>query len=164
MNDGLAPGGKIPFREPADHEVAAGAIGGLTASIAVWVPATLASPAEHGPLFPLRLVAASVLGAGALDSGAAAPAVVGAALAALVAVVFGLVFVSILPPAATSRKALLAGGAYGAALFAPTWFALVRVVDPILYSAGYALPAFLLHVGYGALLGIQVPLLRKVFP
>jgi len=164
MNDGPAPGRRIPFREPADHEVAAGAIGGLTGSIAMWVPAMMAAPRDQGPLFPLRLVAASVLGPGALDSGSAAPALLGAVLSAFVAVVFGLVFVSILPQSAAPRFALLAGAAYGAALFPPTWFVLVRVADPILYSAGYGLPMFALHVTYGAVLGIQVPLLRKVLP
>jgi hypothetical protein len=154
----------VPFREPADHEVAAGAIAGLTGSIAMWLLAMIGSPADQGSLFPLRLIAASLLGTSALDSGSSAPVVVGALLAAFMAVLYGLVFVSILPQASRSRSAVLAGGVYGAALFAPAWFGLVRVVDPILYSAGYTLPMFALHVIYGAVLGVQVPLLRKVLP
>jgi len=155
----------FPVREPADHEVAAGAIGGLTASLAMWLPAMIATPREQGFLFPLRLVAASVMGASALDTGtSAAPALVGGLLALLMAVLCGLIFVSILPESATAFRGCLAGVLFGAILYAPAWFAFVRVVDPILYSAGLAVPMFALHVVYGAVLGLQVPGLRKLLP
>ncbi|HVP68805.1 MAG TPA: hypothetical protein VMT17_16255 [Anaeromyxobacteraceae bacterium] len=155
----------LPAREPADHEVAAGAIGGLTGAVVMWLPAMLVSPPEVGALFPLRLVAASILGPSALDSDAGAfAALLGAMLAALVAVLGGLVFVSILPQSATSLPAVAAGAAYGAVLFGPAWYGLVRVADPILYAAGLERPMFALHVVYGAMLGLQVPFLRKVMP
>ena len=160
-----APRRGFPAREPADHEVAAGAIGGLTGSIVMWLPAMVVTPAEEGALFPLRLVAASLLGPAALDTGdTAGVAFLGAVLAALVAVVFGLVFASILPPTRTALPAVLSGAVYGAVLFVPAWYGLVRVADPILYSAGFELPMFAMHVVYGAMLGLQVPFLRKVLP
>jgi len=165
MTDAQVPREAIPVREPADHEVAAGAIAGLTGAIAMWLPAMIASPGEQGFLFPLRLVAASVMGASALDTGSgAAPALVGALLILLMAVLCGLVFVSILPESATSVRASLAGAVYGVALYAPAWYGFVRVADPILYSAGLALPVPLLHAVYGMVLGLQVPVLRKILP
>jgi len=154
----------FPAREPADHEVAAGAIGGVAAGIAMWLPAMAASPPGLGFLFPMKLVAASFMGGSALDTGRTAAVLVGAVLAALASVAAALVFVSILPEKARAPASVAAGAAYGALLFAPAWYGLVRVTDPILFSAGVGLPVLLLHVIYGAVLGLVVPSLRKVLP
>ncbi len=155
----------VPAREPADHEVAAGAIAGAVAGVAMWLPAMVASPADLGFFFPLKLVAAGLVGESALDTGNPAAAVlVGALLVGLTSVAFALVFVSILPGKTTAFRAVAGGAVYGAVLFAPAWYVLVRVTNPILFSAEVAVPMLVLHVIYGAVLGLVVPTLRKVLP
>ena len=157
----------LPSRQPASSEVAAGAVAGITGGVTAWSLAMAAMPEEQGALYPLHLVAATFFGSAALDPGWSAwPAFVGALLAGLQAVVFGLVFVSILPPAATLRRSLLVGAIYGAVLFFPAWYGLVLLLDPLLFAAGApVVPGILaLHVVYGTTAGFLVPFLRKILP
>jgi hypothetical protein len=152
----------LPEREPADHEVAAGAIAGLVAGAGMAVVAAASS--DQGALFPLRLVAASFLGHEALDPGWVAPVLLGTLLGALAAVVLALVFASILPRGRSVAVSLAYGLAYGAAAWAVTWYVLVRLVDPVLFAAGSPGPVLLLHLLYGAVLGLLLPPLRRVLP
>src|SRR5574342_1209226 len=86
----------LPEREQADHEVAAGSVGGVCAGAVVWLTAMAATRGEGGFLLPLRLVAASLLGDAALDSGTVVgPVALGMLLVALVSVVWGLVYARI---------------------------------------------------------------------
>src|SRR5574342_79238 len=75
----------LPEREQADHEVAAGSVGGVCAGAVVWLTAMAATRGEGGFLLPLRLVATSLLGDAALDSGSVVGPVLHAAVAPLVA-------------------------------------------------------------------------------
>jgi hypothetical protein len=157
----------FPARQPASSEVAAGAVSGIAAGLLGWALAILFTPRHLGAVHSLRLVAATFLGTAAIDPDhVGLPLLVGAALAGLVAIAYGLVFVSILRPAARVRRALLAGAAYGTVLFFPSWYGMVQLVDPLLYRAGEGVQAGILalHVVYGLTLGFLVPLLRKVLP
>jgi hypothetical protein len=155
----------LPEREPADHQVAAGAVAGLAAGAAMWLVAMFAARLDMGFLFPLRLVAASFLGESALDTGqTVAPLLLGTLLVAMTSVLFGLVYTSILPEGMDVFAAMLVGVVYAAALWLVTWFVLARVLDPILYAAGRPLHMLVLHLFYGAVLGLLVPFLRKVLP
>jgi hypothetical protein len=157
----------FPARQPASSEVAAGAVSGIAAGLLGWFLATLLAPGQIGALHALRLVAATLFGTAALDpEHVAFPAIVGALLAAFASVAFGLVFVSILRPAAPVRRALLVGALYGAILYFPAWYGVVQLFDPLLYRAGLEMPVavLLLHVLFGSTLGLLVPLLRKILP
>ncbi len=157
----------LPSRQPASSEVAAGAIAGLAGGATAWGLAMAVMPPDLGALYPLRLVAATFFGAAAVEPGTVGwPAFVGALLAGLLSVAFGLVFVSILRPAATLRRSMLVGAVYGAVLFLPAWYAMVLLVDPLLFAAGkpVVLGVLALHVVYGTTVGFLVPFLRKILP
>jgi len=162
QHDSDSPVPALPLREPADHEVAAGAVAGVAAGAAMALVAGAAS--DQGSLFPLRLVAASFLGHQALDAGSGFPVLLGALLGALVAVVLALVFASILPRGRSAAVSLLAGLAFGAAAYGVVWFVAVRLVDPVLFAVGQAGSVLLLHLLYGGLLGLLLPPLRRVLP
>ena len=155
----------LPEREQADHEVAAGSVGGVCAGAVVWLTAMAATRGEGGFLLPLRLVATSLLGDAALDSGSVVgPVVVGMLLAAMVSVLFGLVYVSILSERARAPAAMLVGVVYAAAVWAVAWTGPGRVLAPVLHAAVAPLVALELHVLYGVLLGLLVPFLRRILP
>jgi len=157
----------VPARQPASSEVAAGAVSGIVAGLVAWAVAMLLTPEHLGSVHSLRLVAATFFGTAAVaPDNVGLPSFVGALLAGITAVAFGLVFVSILRPAAPVRRALLVGALYGAVLFFPAWYAMVQLFDPLLYRAGDGLQGLVLalHVLYGLTLGFLVPLLRKILP
>ncbi len=152
----------LPEREPADHEVAAGAVAGLVAGGAMGLVALLAS--RPGSFFPLRLVAAAFLGHEALDPTSVGPVLLGALLGLLASIALALVFTSILPRGRGALASVVAGLAFGAAAWAVTWFALVRLVDPVLFAAGEPLEILLLDLLYGGFLGLLLPPLRRLLP
>lgn len=155
----------LPERQHADHEVAVGAVAGVCGGALVWLVAMLASRGEGGFLLPLRLVAASLLGDAALDSGAVlGPVALGMALAALASVLLGLVYASILSPRARTPAAVLVGLVYAAAVWAVAWKGMARVLAPVLHAAGDPIAVLGLHALFGLLLGLLVPFLRKVLP
>ena len=170
MDDGPdARGGSVaealPGRERADNQVAAGSVAGVVAGAVSLLLAMLAVRSEGAFLLPLRLVAASFLGESALDSGVVVgPVALGMVLAALVSVLFGLVYVSILPERAGMPLAVLVGLLYALALWGVAWFVLARVLDPILYAAVSSTEALALHALYGVGLGVLVPFLRRILP
>jgi len=152
----------LPGREPADHEVAAGAVAGLAAGKAAALVATLGS--DQPSFFALRLMAASFLGHEALDPGSVWPVLLGALLGALSAVVLALIFASILPRGQGSLPSAAVGLAYGVAFWAATWFVAVRLVDPVLFAAAEPSDALILDLIFGAFLGLLLPPLRRVLP
>jgi hypothetical protein len=154
----------LPLREPADSEVAAGAAAGLVAGAAAAAGAMIAAPPEQGAFFPLRLAAASLLGHSALDQAAAGPVLLGAAICALSGVALGLVFASILPRGLPGPASVGAGMAFGVAAWAVSWFAAVRLLDPVLFAAVTPLEALLVDLLYGAAAGAALPPLRRILP
>lgn len=153
---------EMPDRVPADHEVAAGAIAGLAGAAAMALAAIVFS--ENGSLFPLRLVAASMLGHEALDPVSIGPVMLGVALGALAAVVLGLLFASILPRGYGTSNALGAGLAFGAAAWAVTWWGPLRILDPVLFAAVASSDMLFLDLLFGAVAGLAMPPLRRVLP
>ncbi len=161
---GMPAAEALPERQQADREVAAGSVAGVCAGAVVWLAAMLASR-DGGFLLPLRLVAASLLGDAALDSGAAVgPVALGMLLVAVASVLFGLIYVSILPQGTRTPAAVLVGLVYAAALWAIAWLGLGRVLAPVLHAAGERMAVLGLHALFGLLLGLLVPLLRKILP
>jgi hypothetical protein len=157
----------LPARQPASSEVAAGAVAGVTGGLLAWGAAMALPGDELGGLHPLRLVAATLFGPSAIaPDNVGLPVFVGALLVAFAAVAYGLVFVSILPPAAPLRRSIGVGALYGGVLYVPAWLGVVHVFDPLLYQAGRGNGPMILalHVLYGAVLGFLVPFLRKVLP
>jgi hypothetical protein len=157
----------LPARQPASSEVAAGAVAGLTGGLVAWGTAMALPGGELGGLYPLRLVAATLFGPAAIEpENVGLPVLVGLLLVGFAAVAYGLVFVSILRPAAPLRRSIGVGAVYGAVLYVPAWLGVVHVFDPLLYQAGQGNGAVILalHVLYGATLGFLVPLLRKILP
>lgn len=157
----------LPARQPASSEVAAGAVAGLTGGLVAWGVAMALLPEGEGGLHPLRLVAATLYGPAAVaPENVGLPAFVGLLLVAFAAISYGLVFVSILRPAAPPRRAVAVGAVYGGVLYLPAWLGVVHVFDPLLYQAGQgrALVILSLHVLYGATMGVVVPYLRKILP
>ena len=162
---GTAVAEALPEREQADHEVAAGSVGGVCAGAVVWLTAMFATRGEGGFFLPLRLVAASLLGDAALDSGAVVgPVAVGMLLAAMASVLFGLVYVSVLPQGTRTPAAMLVGLVFAAAVWAVAWIGVARVLAPVLHAAALPMTALGLHALYGLLLGLLVPFLRKILP
>jgi hypothetical protein len=155
---------ELPAREPADHEVAAGAAAGVAAGLATLLAALAGTGAEQGSFFPLRLVAASLLGHEALDPGWVAPVLLGSALGLFTSVVLGLVFVSLLGRGPSLAASLGAGLVYGVVSWSITWWVVVRLVDPVLFSSVRPARALLLHLVFGAALGLVLPPLRRVLP
>ena len=155
----------LPERQQADHEVAAGSVAGVCAGAVVCLTAMAATRGEGGFLLPLRLVAASMLGDAALDSGTVVgPVALGMLLVALVSVVWGLVYASILPQGSRTPAAVLVGLVYAAAVYAIAWRGAGRVLAPVLHAAGDPMAVLGLHALFGLLLGLLVPFLRKVLP
>ena len=157
----------LPARQPASSEVAAGAVAGMTGGLVAWGAAMALLPEGEGGLRPLRLVAATLYGPAAIEpENVGLPASVGVLLVAFAAIAYGLVFVSILRPAAPPRRAIGVGTVYGAVLYVPAWLVVVHVFDPLLYQAGQGRGAAILalHVLYGATMGFLVPFLRKILP
>ncbi len=155
----------LPERLHADREVAAGSVAGVCAGAAAWLVAMAASATGGGFLMPLRLVAASLLGDAALDTGAVVgPVALGMLMIAMLSVLLGLVYVSILPQRSRTPAAVAVGVVYGAAVWAVGWLGVARVIAPVLHAAGDRLDALALHVLFGALLGVLVPFLRKILP
>jgi hypothetical protein len=109
-------------------------------------------------------VAATLLGHGALDASAAAPVLLGVIMGALGAVVLGLVLASILPRGLPAARAVAAGLGYGAAAWGVSWFAVVRLLDPVLFAAVPALQALPLYLLDGAVMALLLPPLRRVLP
>jgi hypothetical protein len=158
----IGPLEQLPSREPADHEVAAGAVAGLVSGGLVGLVALFSSDQES--FFPLRLVAATFLGHEALDPGSAGPVLLGAFLGLLAAVVLALIFASMLPHHRAIPGAVISGLAFGFFAWVVTWFAVVRVVDPVLFAASSDGEILLLDLLYGATLGLLLPPLRRVLP
>lgn len=157
----------LPARQPASSEAAAGAVAGLTGGLVAWGVAMALLPEGEGGLRPLRLVASTLFGPAAVAPGnVVAPAIVGALLVGFAAIAYGLVFVSILRPAAPPRRAILVGALYGGVLYFPAWLGVVHVFDPLLYQAGQGRGwvVLALHALYGATMGVVVPYLRKILP
>ncbi len=155
----------LPERLQADREVAAGSVAGVCAGAVTWLVAMAASVSGGGFLLPLRLVAASLLGDAALDSGAVVgPVALGMLLAALVSVLLGLVYVSVLPRRTRTPAAMLVGLVFAGAVWAVAWQGVARVLAPVLHAAGDRPTALALHALFGLLLGLLVPFLRKVLP
>jgi hypothetical protein len=157
----------LPARQPPSSEMAAGAVAGIVGGLVAWGVATLALTGEKGGTFTLRLVAATLFGESAVaPDNVGFPVLVGALLAGFASIVYGLVFVSILRPAAPPLRAVLVGAIYGGVLYVPAWLGFVHVFDPLLYQAseGRGLLVLALHVLYGATMGFVVPFLRKVLP
>ena len=124
-------------------------------------------PEGTGGLRLLRLVAATLFGPFAVaPENVGLPAFVGALLVGFAAIAYGLVFVSILRPAAPLRRAIGVGAVYGGVLYVPAWLGIVHVFDPLLYQAGQGrgVAILALHVLYGATMGLVVPFLRKILP
>jgi len=167
LGDPLRWRDSLPARQPASSEVAAGAVAGLLGGIVAWGVAMVLLPEGAGGLLPLRLVAATLFGPFAIaPENVGLPAFVGALLVGFAAIAYGLVFVSILRPAAPSRRAIGVGAVYGGVLYFPAWLGVVHVFDPLLYQAGQGrgLAILGLHVLYGATMGLVVPFLRKILP
>ena len=79
-----------------------------------WGVAMMLLPAGEGGLLPLRLVAATLFGPFAVaPENVGLPAFVGALLVGFAAITYGLIFVSILRPAATLRRSSGVGAIYG---------------------------------------------------
>ena len=164
LGDPLRWRDSLPSRQPASSEVAAGAVAGTLAGLVGWGTAVAATPEGLGLL---RLVAATLFGAAALGPGAPGLTLLaGTLLAGFASIFYGLVFVSILPPGAPLRRAVLVGAVFGAVLYVPAWVFFVHVFDPLLYQAaeGRGGAVLALHVVFGATLGLVVPVLRKVLP
>lgn len=162
LRDPLGPLPELPVREAADHEVAAGVAAGITAGLVTLAAAVAAS--AQGSLRPLRLVAATLLGRDALDPDAVGALFLGFVLAGFWTVLLSLVFASILPRARSVPRALLSGLGFGVASWVATWWVLVRLVDPVLFSAVSAQRILALHLLFGGLLGLLLPPLRRVLP
>ncbi len=167
LGDPLRWRDSLPARQPASSEVAAGAVAGLTGGLVAWGVAMVLLPEGTGGLRLLRLVAATLFGPYAVaPENVGLPAFVGALLVGFAAIAYGLVFVSILKPAAPPRRAIGVGAVYGAVLYVPAWLGIVHVFDPLLYQAGQGrgLAILGLHVLYGATMGLVVPFLRRILP
>jgi hypothetical protein len=167
LGDPLRWRDSLPARQPASSEVAAGAVSGIVGAAVAWGAAIAFWPGEHGGIELLRLVAATLFGPAALDPDhVGLPAFVGALLVGFAAVAYGLVFVSILRPAARLGRSIAVGATYGAVLYFPAWLGVVHVFNPLLYQEGKGrgLAILLLHVLYGATMGFLVPFLRKILP
>jgi hypothetical protein len=167
LGDPLRWRDSLPARQPASSEVAAGAVAGVIGGLVAWGVAMALLPEGEGGLLPLRLVAATLFGPFAVaPENVGPPAFVGALLVGFAAIAYGLVFVSILRPAATLRRSIGVGAVYGCVLYLPAWLGIVHVFDPLLYQAGQGRGGAILalHALYGATMGFLVPFLRKILP
>lgn len=142
----------------------AGLASGLLAGVAMALVWTLASAIGGGGFWtPLRAMAATVRGAGALEGGAGA-ALGGFGLHLAISAVLGLAFTLLLPRRAGTPVAALAGVVFAGAIWAAATFLALPLFNATLHRRVDALPVpwVLAHVAFGLALG-AVPAIRDRF-
>ncbi|MGI8574762.1 MAG: hypothetical protein ACR2MA_05340 [Egibacteraceae bacterium] len=133
--------------------IARGAIGGLIAgavfiAINMWFLASTGQPA----VAPFRLISTLVLGAGAIQSGAASVPL-GIAVHAVLSIVFGVVFAFASPLFKSNGTIALAGGIYGALVYVVNFLIIAFTVFPQFQNPNGPLE-FAAHVVFGHLLAV----------
>jgi hypothetical protein len=149
-------------RRPSGERWSAGLVGGLFGGLVLGVWAAARSfGLGLGPLFPLRLAAASLLGTEALVGGAGI-VVLGLLLHTLTAVLWGLLFAALVPRRTPAALAVVYGLLYGAGVLLVMTYLVLPVVDPALRMRALLIPGswWFGHLLFGVTLAC-VPALER---
>ena len=140
--------------------IVAGIIGGMLMA-ALTMMATAAS--GMGLLAPLKLIAATFFGKEA-TAGGAGVLLVGLMLHMMNAAVLGVIFAALIRRIEGGGAAVVAGLAFGIAVWLATTFIALPVADPIMRAAVATIPGvwFVAHMFFGVGVG-SVPALRRKF-
>ena len=150
----------LPARQPVSSEVAAGAVAGIVGGLVAWGVAMMLLPEGEVGSSRSGSVAATLFGPFAVARGnVGPPAFVGALLVGFAAIAYGLIFVSILRPAATLRRSIGVRSNMSILLYFPAslgWSgkSSSRSATPAGQGRGVAILA--LHGLYGATIGSLV--------
>jgi len=141
-------GGGVSLARSLQGGAAAGAAGGVL--MAGWAM-VLAALTGYGPLFPFRLVGATLIGDDALVGGAAIVSY-GLGLHLVAAVALGTVFGALSRWASSRSAALVAGIVYSVGLLLLMSYLVLPLANPALLHRMVLVPGswFFLHVLYGA--------------
>jgi uncharacterized membrane protein YagU involved in acid resistance len=142
-----------PLATTAVVRVARGVVGGLFAG-ALFIAATMwfADSTGGEAEGPLMMISTIVLGSDAMTNGTAS-AGVGLAVHAVLSALFGIVFGFVAPAFRTNGTLLLAGTAYGAALYLVNFQIFARLLFPVLEMANQPFEV-VVHVVFGTLLAM----------
>ena len=146
-------------KEIAGAGAAAGIIGGMLMAMAMMI-ATAAG--GMGFLAPLRLIAATFFGQDAMTG--AGPLVVGLMVHMMNSIVFGLIFAALAGRRLPPLQAVMAGVAFGIAIWAAMTFMGLPLVNPMMRErvAMMPVPWFVAHVAFGMGLGTAPGLRRRL--
>lgn len=144
-------------KEMVTGGVVAGIIGGMLMAM-VMMMATAAG--GMGFLTPLRLIAATFYGKDAMTGGG--PLIVGLVMHMMNAMVFGVIFAWIAGRRLPAMQALMAGVAFGVAIWAVVTFGGLPMLNPMMRErvAMMAVAWFMAHVAFGIGVG-SAPRLRR---
>lgn len=128
-----------------------GAVGGLVAGavfigVTMWFASTMGDPAQG----PLMMISTLALGAEAMNTGAANPAL-GMTIHVVLSVVFGAAFALLAPRLPTNGAVALAGTIYGGLLYLVNFLILAPLAFPVFQSANQPFEVFA-HIVFGTLL------------
>jgi hypothetical protein len=146
-------------REVIGAGVVAGIIGGMLMAMIMMV-ATAAG--GMGLLAPLRLIAATFYGKDAMAGGG--PLLVGLMVHMMNSMVFGVIFAWIAGSRRAALPALMAGVAFGIAIWAVTTFGGLPMLNPMMRERVAMMPVawFIAHMAFGMGVG-SAPGLRRRF-
>jgi hypothetical protein len=144
--------------EIIDPGLVAGWLGGLAALVlAVLAAAGWGLPAWR----PLQLIAAFIVGDDALHLGWRSAAL-GFLIHMVVSGLWGVLFCAILPRGANTRWSVSLGLGFSFIIFALMTWLVLPWVDPILVARVNIVALLVLHLVYGAVLPLALPLRRSV--
>ena len=144
-------------KEMVGSGVVAGIIGGMLMAM-IMMMSTAAN--GMGFLAPLRLIAATFHGKEAMAGGG--PLLTGLMIHMMTSMVSGVIFASIVGRRLTLPQALMAGGAFGIAIWVVMTFGGLPLLNPIMRERVVMMPVawFIAHLGFGMGLG-AAPALRR---
>lgn len=154
--------GEITYRVTATEVVQSGILGGLIGGVLMALVAMLWFAAYGGGFFePMVLVAAGVLGVGALQADAAA-VIAGVLVHLGVASLLGLVYAAAVRARPTLGGAFFAGLVYGSLVFVVMGLLILPVANPVMYDVTRRMLEwfFVFHLFYGGGLGLAPSIAR----
>jgi hypothetical protein len=158
-----ASGTEIEARDGAGEIIKAGVVAGIIGGMLMAMIMMVATAAGGmGLLAPLRLIAATFYGKDAMTGGG--PLIVGLMVHMMNSMVFGVLFAWIAGRRLATLPALMAGVAFGVAIWAIMTFGGLPMLNPMMRESVAMMPVawFIAHVAFGMGVGSAPALRRRI--